>query len=217
MMKLFVIPPCHQLASPVDSVLVPQGKILPWLLVAVSSPDLHQLVDVFDSIFRTNCTEWALLVGHTKVFLQEIKAYIGIIDLKPVHLRWICVMAPFVQNLACLEQRNTVPKPWGTQGEDSSLPLLLRVWTAGYTSQTSCSLVQTWISSNMKTPWPYQIAKASFEASWCPLRLKSLWVVFRPLLTLSTFLVDDFHRKGCYYYICVIGFALQKRLHMQIT
>ena len=55
----------------------------------------------------------------------------------------------------------------------------MRVWT-GYTSQTSCSPVQTWISSNTETPWHYQIAKASLEASRFPLRLKSLWVVFRP-------------------------------------
>ena len=101
-MKLFVIPPCHQLAPQVDSVLVPQGNILPWLLVAVSSPNLHQLVDVFHSIF---------LLGHTKVFLHELKANIGIIDLKSVHLRWICIVAPFVHNSACLEQRNTGPKP----------------------------------------------------------------------------------------------------------
>ena len=87
MMKLFVIPPCHQLAPHVDSVLVPQGNILPWLLVAVSSPNFHQLVDVFYSIFRINCTEWALLLGHTKVFLHEFKANTGIIDLKSVHLR----------------------------------------------------------------------------------------------------------------------------------
>ena len=113
MMKLFVIPPCPQLAPLVDSVMVPQGTILPWLLVAVSSPNVHQLVDVFYSMVRTNCTEWALLLGFPKVSLHEFKANIGIIDLKPVHLRWICVMAPFVQNLACLEQRNTVPKPWG--------------------------------------------------------------------------------------------------------
>ena len=111
MMKLFAIAPCPQLAPQVDLVLVPQGTIWPWLLVAVSSPNLHQLVDVFYSMVRTNCTEWALLLGYTKVSLHEFKANIGIIDLKPVHLRWICVVAPFVQNLACLEQRNTVPKP----------------------------------------------------------------------------------------------------------
>ena len=197
MMELFVIPPFPQFAPQVDLVLGPQGTIFPWLLVAVSSPNLHQLVDVFYSMVRTNCTEWALLLGYTKVSLHEFKANIGIIDLKPVHLRWICVVAPFVQNLACLEQRNTVPKPWGTQGEDSSLPLLMRVWTAGYTSQTSCSPVQTWVSSNTETPWPFQIAKASLEARRFPLRLKSLWVVFRPSLTLSTFLADDVHRKGC--------------------
>ena len=89
MMKLFVIPPCPQLAPQVDSVLVPQGTILPWLLVAVSSPNLHQLVDVFysNSMVWNNCTEWALLLGYTKVSLHEFKANIGIIDLKPVHLR----------------------------------------------------------------------------------------------------------------------------------
>ena len=86
MMKLFVIPPCPQLAPQVDSVLVPQGTILPWLLVAVSSPNLHQLVDVFYSMVRTNCTEWALL-RYTRVSLHEFNADIGIIDLKPVHLR----------------------------------------------------------------------------------------------------------------------------------
>ena len=132
-----------------------------------------------------------------QVFLHEFKANIGIIDLKPVHLRWICIVVPFVQNSACLEQRNTGPTPWGTQGEDSSLPLLMRVWTAGYTSQTSGSLVQTWINSNRETPWPCQIAKASLEARRFPLRLKRPWVVFRPSLTLSTFLADDVHRKGC--------------------
>ena len=132
-----------------------------------------------------------------KRFLAWIQGKYRNLDLKPVHLRSICIVAPFVQNSARLEQRNAVPTPWGTQGEDSSLPLLMRVWTAGYTSQTSRSLVQTWISSNTETPWPYQIAKASLEASRFPLRLKSLWAVFRPLLTLSTFLADDVHRKGC--------------------
>ena len=100
-----------QLAPQVDSVLGPQGTILPWLLVAVSFPNLHQLVDVFYSMVRTNCTEWVLLLDYTKVSLHEFKANIGIIDLKPVHLRWIYIVAPFVQNSACLEQRNTVPKP----------------------------------------------------------------------------------------------------------
>ena len=114
-----------------------------------------------------------------------------------------------MQNSACHEQRNTVPKPWETQGGDSSLPLLMRVWTSGYTSQTSCSPVQTWISDT-ETPRPYQIAKASLEARRFPLRLKGLWVVFRSSLTLSTFLADGVHRKGCSYYICVIGFRSSK-------
>ena len=87
MMKLFVIAPCPQLAPQVDLVLVPQGTILPWLLVAVSSPNLHQLVDVFSREVWTNFTEWALLLSYTKVSLHEFKANIGIIDLKPVHLR----------------------------------------------------------------------------------------------------------------------------------
>ena len=43
MMELFVIPPFPQPAPQVDSVLGPQGTILPWLLVAVSSTNLHQL------------------------------------------------------------------------------------------------------------------------------------------------------------------------------
>ena len=87
MMELFVIPPFPQLAPQVDSVLGPQGTIKPWLLVAVSSPNLHQLVDVFSRKVRTNFTEWALLLSYTKVSLHEFKANIGIIDLKPVHLR----------------------------------------------------------------------------------------------------------------------------------
>ena len=85
MMELFVIPPFPQFAPQVDLVLGPQGTILPWLLVAVSSPNLHQLVDVFYSMVRTNCTEWAH--GYTKGSLHEFKANIGIIDLKPVQLR----------------------------------------------------------------------------------------------------------------------------------
>ena len=109
MMKLFVIPPFPQLAPQVDSVLGPQGTILLWLLVAVSFPNL--IVDVFYSMVPTNCTEWALLLGYTKVSLHEFKVNIGIIDLKPVHLRYKYIVAPFVQNSACLEQRNTVPKP----------------------------------------------------------------------------------------------------------
>ena len=92
-----------------------------------------------------------------------------------------------MQNSARHEQRNDVPKPWGTQGGDSSLSLLMRVWISGYGSQTSCSPVQTWISDT-ETPWPYQIAKASLEARRFPLRIKGLWVVFRPSLTLYVML-----------------------------
>ena len=121
------------------------------------------------------------------------------------------IVAPFVQNSARLEQRNTVPKPWGTQGEDSSLPLLMRVWTAGYTSQTSCSPVQTWISRNTETPWPYQIAKASLEARRFPLRFELCFVprsLYRPSYSSQRMLV---------LHLCNLRFALQKRLHMQIT
>ena len=87
MMKLFVIAPCPQLAPQVDSVLVPQGTILPWLLVVVSSPNLHQFVDVFYSLVRANCTEWALIISYTKVSSHEFKVNIGIIYLTLVHLR----------------------------------------------------------------------------------------------------------------------------------
>ena len=69
-----------------------------------------------------------------------------------------------MQNSACHEQRNTVPKPWETQGGDSSLPLLMRVGTSGYTSQTSCSPVQTWISD---TDTPITLSNRK-GLSWSP-------------------------------------------------
>ena len=85
------------------------------------------------------------------------------------------IVAPFAHSSACREQRNTLPKPWEIQGEGSSLLLWMRVWTSGYTSQTSCSPGQTWIMDT-ETPWPHQISIASLEGCRFPLPLQGLCV-----------------------------------------